>query len=367
MKRRSHTPALSGNALRIGATQALPSVLQSLGFNPVELFDEVGFDLALFDDPDNRIAYAQRNDLFEHCVARTGCEHLGLLVGQHAGLHSLGLVGLLVKYSPNVGVALRYLVRFMHLHVRGAVTNLEIDGNAAILSYEIYQPGVGATDQISDGAIAGLFNIMRTLCGDTWTPSELRFAHRVPSHVEPFREFFKAPLNFNSAQNAVVFSSNWLSLDLQEKNQPMCHLLLRQIDAFEAEFGDDFPGKVRSILRTALLTNYFSSERIAALFSMHSRTLHRRLKEFDTSFQQLVDEGRFEIACQMLDNTSMVIDRIAESLGYADASSFTRAFRRWSGITPAKWREKPPTQPIYNITGTAIAVENGMNSTLQAE
>ena len=344
MKRRSTTPGGSGNAVRIGATLALPAVLRSLGFNPAELFAEVGFDLALFDDPDNRLAYAQRNHLFAHCVDRTACDHLGLLVGQQAGLHSLGLVGLLVKYSPTVGAALRSLVRFMHLHVRGAVTNLELDGNAAMLSYEIYQPGAAATNQISDGAIAGLFNVMRTLCGHTWAPSELRFAHRPPADIAPFREFFQAPLEFNSTRNAVVFSSNWLNLVLQEKDQPLHDLLVKQIEALEVEFGDDLPGKVRSILRSALLTDYCSSDRIAALLSMHSRTLHRRLTEFDTTFQQLVDEGRFEIARQMLSNTSMVVGQIADSLGYADASAFTRAFRRWSGTTPAKWRENQTTE-----------------------
>ena len=77
---------------------------------------------------------------------------------------------------------------------------------------------------------------------------------------------------------------------------------------------------------------------------MHSRTLHRRLTEFDTTFQQLVDEGRFEIARQMLSNTSMVVGQIADSLGYADASAFTSAFRRWSGTTPAKWRENQTTE-----------------------
>ena len=72
--------------------------------------------------------------------------------------------------------------------------------------------------------------------------------------------------------------------------------------------------------------------------SMHSRTLSRRLNDFDTGFQELVDEGRFEIARQLLANTALDVRQIAASLDYADASAFTRAFRRWSGTTPAVWR-----------------------------
>ena len=81
------------------------------------------------------------------------------------------------------------------------------------------------------------------------------------------------------------------------------------------------------------------SDQVAKLFSIHSRTLSRRLNACGTSFQELLDEGRFEIARQLLEDTRMELHRIAESLEYADASAFTRAFRRWSGITPGQWRK----------------------------
>lgn len=331
-------PVNPETALRIGATMALPLVLRSLGANPAELLSEAGFDLKLFDNPDNRISYAARNHLMAHCVARTSCQHLGLLVGQQAGLHSLGLVGLLVKYSPDVGTALRNLVRCMHLHVRGAVTNLETDGDTAMLSYEIYQPGAEATDQIGDGAVAGLCNVIRTLCGPAWKPAEVHFAHRKPDDVGPFRRFFHAPLVFDAELNAVVFSADWLNLGLPESDPELRRLLQKQIDALEIEHGDDLPGQVRSVLRTALLTGHSRSDQVAMLFSIHSRTLNRRLHEFGTSFQKLLDEGRFEIARQLLEGTGMEVIQIAATLGYADASAFTRAFRRWSGTTPAQWR-----------------------------
>ena len=74
---------------------------------------------------------------------------------------------------------------------------------------------------------------------------------------------------------------------------------------------------------------------------MHSRTLNRRLNAFGTRFQALVDEIRFEIARQMLEDSRREVGQIAMTLDYADASAFTRAFRRWSGTTPAEWRKNP--------------------------
>lgn len=313
-------------------------MLRGLGADPAEVLTEAGFDPALFADPDSLISYAARSRLVAHCVARTGCRHFGLLVGQHGRLSSLGLVGFLVQNAPDVGTALESLVRYLHLHVRGAATSLAVHGDSAILGYDIYQPHVAATDQIGDGAVATMFNILRSLCGPEWKPTEVLFAHRKPLDVGPFRRFFRAPLRFDAEQNAVVFAARWLSRRLPQADPELRRLLQKQIDALEARHRGDFPGQVRALLRTALLTGHGSADQVAALFSMHSRTLNRRLSEFGTSLRELVDEGRFEIARQMLQDSTADVNRIAASLGYADASAFTRAFRRWSGTTPAVWR-----------------------------
>ncbi len=299
---------------------------------------EVGFDLALFDDPDNEVSFAARNRLMSHCVASTGCRHLGILVGAEAGLHSLGLVGLLVKYSPDVETALRSLVRHMHHHVRGAVTTLAVDDGLVTLGYDIYQPHTEAIDQVGSGAVAIMVNIMRDLCGPHWKPVEVRFGHRKPDDVGPYRRFFKAPLRFDAEQNAVVFSADWLSHTLRSADSEVRRLLQGQIDALEVRHGADFPEQVRSVLRTALVTGHSRADRVAALFSMHSRTLSRRLDAFGVSFQALVDECRFEIARQMLEDSAMDVSQIAVLLDYTDPSAFTRAFRRWSGTTPSRWR-----------------------------
>jgi AraC-like DNA-binding protein len=330
-----------GNAtVSITGPEAIPAVLRALGSDPTAAFAEARVDPALFDDPGSSVYLAALGRLVKLCVARTGCQHFGLRFGQRNGLPSLGLAGLLVKHSPDVGTALRRLGSHMHLHRGGAITAVGADGDAAMLSYEIYQRNVEAVDQIGDGALAELFNIMRALCGPDWQPVEVRFAHRKPADVGPFRRFFRAPLRFDAEENALVFSADWLERRLPAADPELQRLLRKQIDALAAEHGEKFPEQVRSVLRAALLTDHSSADRIAALFSIHSRTLSRRLQAFGTGFQQLVDEGRFEIARQRPANTLLDVGRIAASLDYADASAFTRAFRRWSGTTPAQWRAK---------------------------
>jgi AraC-like DNA-binding protein len=247
-------------------------------------------------------------------------------------------VGLLVKYSPDVGQALRNLVRNLHLHARGGVTRLEVHGTTAVLSFDVYQSGAVALEQIGDGAVALMFNIVRSLCGPEWKPLELRFAHGAPLDAAPYRRVFGAPLRFNRSQDAVVFPAFWLERPLPTADRELSRLLQQQLEAQEARYREAFPDQVRRVLRTALLSDLGSARQVARLLSMHSRTLHRRLARYGTGFRRLVDESRFDIARHMLEDSTLGVREIAELLDYADASAFTRAFRRWSGTTPAQWR-----------------------------
>ncbi len=324
--------------VRIGPTLAIPSILRSLGADPSEVIGEAGLDPKLFDDPDNLISYAARSALIALCVAETGCSHFGLLIGQQGGLRSFGLVGLLVKHSPDVGSALRNFVRHLHLQAQGAVPIHEVHGKLATLGYAIYHPDTQAADQIADAALAIAYNILRELCGPEWKPTEVRIAHREPSSAGPFRRAFRAPLRFDAEVNELVFPAYWLERPVAGAERELQQLLGKQIAALEARHRDDLPEQVRRVLRTALLTNHGKAEQVAALFSMHSRTLNRRLNAFGTSFQELVDEGRYAISRQMLEDSKMTVSQIAAMLDYADAGAFGRAFRRWSGATPTRWR-----------------------------
>ena len=103
--------------------------------------------------------------------------------------------------------------------------------------------------------------------------------------------------------------------------------------------------RLRRSLRILLLAQGASADQVAKLLLMHRRTLNRRLKAEGTTFQELLDEVRFEAACQLLDRARTPITEIAASLGYAETSAFSRAFRRWSGATPLERRRISQNQP----------------------
>ena len=99
---------------------------------------------------------------------------------------------------------------------------------------------------------------------------------------------------------------------------------------------------LRRVLRTELLRDTCYATTVARLFSMHRRTLNRHLRTEGHAFRQVANEVRFEIACELLENTDMALSQIAAVLRYSELSAFTRAFRRWSGQTPSAWRASHP-------------------------
>ncbi len=335
-------PARTQNeaTVRVGGALVIAEVLRDFGIDPDEVLREAGIAPQTFADPDNLITYRARGRLMACAVKRTGCEHFGLLVGQRMNLPSLGLVGLLARSTRDVGTALRSIVSYLHLHARGAVMALEIDHTLAMLTYDAYQPNVEGSSQTGSGAVAMMVNVMRTLCGPDFLPIEARFSCRTPTDVRPFRRYFQVPLRFDAERYALVFTSDWLGRPVQGADPELERLLQKQIDVLQARHGTEFPEIVRSVLRSALLTGRGSLDQVAELFSMHSRTLSRRLEEYDTGFQELVDETRFEIARQMLEETELSVEQIAEAIGYTGASAFARAFRRWSDMAPAAWRSR---------------------------
>jgi AraC-like DNA-binding protein len=326
--------------LRIGATIGVPEVLRELGSDPNVLLSAAGYDSRIFTSPDNQITLSARGEILERCARILRCSHFGLLVGSHAGLSSLGLVGLLAKHAPDVGSAIRQICRHFHLHAGGVAVDLKVNGGQAIFSYGIYEPGIPGVTQTCDGAVAAILNIMRELCGHDFKPTEAWFAHPRPEDTEAFRKILRVHLEFDAEVYALVFSASWLTQRLPPTDQTLSRLLQEKVVEQERLHSRSFPDQVQAIMRTALPFDQVNADRLAAMFDMHVRTFHRRLMELGTSHQELLDRTRLTVACQLLEDDRRSLSQIAELLGYSEMRSFIRAFKRWTGSTPSGWRRR---------------------------
>ena len=338
VRSRSGLALVMDGTLRIGPLISIPRLLREMAVDPADVMREAGIDPALFEDPENTISFAAMGRLFSLCVARSGCPHFGLLVGRQGGISSLGIVGLLSQHLPDVRTALRNIILHLHLHDRGAVPTLEVQNETAMLGYAIYQKNVASTDQIYDGAMAIAFNLMKTLCGPKWQPSEVLLCHAEPADREPYRALFKVPPRFDAERTALVFPATWLDQPMHGVNPQLRRILEAEVEALKILSDGDFVSQLRRILQSLIVAGCPSVDQTALLLAMHRRTLNRRLNVLGITFKQLLDETRFEIAQQLLRDTRMPVVDIAVTLNYTGASAFTRAFHRWSGTSPAAWR-----------------------------
>ncbi len=329
-------------SVRVAPLLPLPKLLSEMGIDPDPLIAAAGLDAALFDDPENTIAFADGGRLLALCAERSGCEYLGLLLGERLGLEALGVVGRLAQSAPNVGSALRSIILYLHLHDRGAVPALWICGDRAALAYTIHEPGVPGTEHIYDLAIAITYNIVKTLAGASAEPSEVRLYRPRPRNIGPYQHVFRTRLRFGADQAAVIFPASWLRHPLAGSDARVHQEIMQSIDRLEAQGSGDLAARLKRTMYRMLIGGACHEEtclpRIAELFAVHRRTINRRLRAQGTSFQALIDETRYDIARQLLRDTRLPIREIAAALDYADAAAFHRAFRRWSGSSPAAWR-----------------------------
>lgn len=322
---------------RLGPLAEIPGVLRELGCDPAQVMAGAGLDADACDAPASRIPFVAVGRLLYQCAVKTGCEHFALLVGQRTRLSQLGLPGQLVRHSPTLGAAIRTFAVYQHLNSQGMAKFLLEEDGMATLGTVVYQKGTEHADQIYDLDLAATLTVIRELCGRRWSPERVLVSHTKPAGAVVYRRLFQAPCRFDSERTALLFPAPMLEQTLSDADS-------RQLRALEAQartrsdFGLVF--RLRRTLRTLLVAEAASGDEVARLLSMHRRTLNRRLRAEGTTFQELLDEVRFEAACQFLDTSRIPITEIASSLGYAETSAFSRAFRRWSGATPVQRRRR---------------------------
>ena len=333
------TGVVPGGYDRVASTMALRPLLKQFEVDLDSLLAESGLPIGLFDHPDNLIPFREGTRLLGLCADRTGCAHFGLLIGDATPLEALGIVAELAKSAADVRAALKLMCRFMTLTDGGGLLTLSETSQWASFSYAVYEPGAERTEVLGDYILAASCNALRALCGRKWRPHEIRFSRSAPADIQPYTRIFKVALQFDVEQSAVVFDRAWLEAPLATADAARLRQLEAEVRSLEAAETGDLVAQVRRVVRRQLLAGRCSMETVAAELGMHRRTLDRHLQPFGIAFKALGDEIRHEVSCQLLADTAMPINAIAQCLHYADASAFTHAFRRWLETTPTQWRE----------------------------
>lgn len=331
-------PPIRDHVIRVGGATALIPVLLERGVDPEPLLREAGLTTRAFDHPDSVVPFAALCRALQLAVGRTGLDDVGLRAGMRADLTSLGVLGYFIANSDTVGRGLQALRELLHVHDEGAAPFLFEDDAIAMLGYEVLDPGIAGAEQMSFGALAIGANILRTLCGPGFKLRAVTFAFRSPADTSLFREFFNAPVRFNAERSALAFDAHWLHRPVKGADAYIRELMDAKLKDAVAVRRGAFEERVQRVVRTLLASGRCSEDDAAKAFGMSRRSLARRLGDSGSSFRSVVDAARFDAARVILESTQIAIVEVAARLGYADSSTFARAFRRWSGTSPALWR-----------------------------
>lgn len=332
-------PPLSNRVIRVGGAIAIVALLRARGIDADALISQAGLPAEAFDHPDNVIPFAKLGELAHLAANHARLPDIGLRACTRTGLEMLGTVGYLVANSETVGAGLAALQSYLHLHDEGAAPYLRLEGGVAALGYEVLEHDVLGSEQITFGALAIAANLLREICGPDFALREVSFACHAPADTSAFAGHFAAPVRFDADRSAVIFDAEFLMRPIAGANPLLREFLTSQLrETARIGEGEVAKDRIQRVMRTLLASGCIGQDEVARAFGMHRRTFARRLQENGTTFRALLDAVRFDAARVLLRTSAVSLEDIANTLGYADVTAFARAFRRWSGSSPAVWR-----------------------------
>ena len=325
--------------LTVRAVRPLASGLEVLGHDPAPLLAAAGIDAAALRDPDARVPWGAVLSLIARAVEVTGDTNLGLHIAEHAEPGSLDVHFYAMLSSPTLGEGYARLSRYQRLIHETTRVELEIGRDRATLRH-VMPGGMPAPRQSAEFLLAIWVRGGRLATGTEWSPTEVRFGHQQPPDPSDHRRFFGAPVHFATGENALVLPAALLDAPCLRADPALLAVLDRYaMDRLErAPRTASMADRARAALLEDLRGGEPSMARLAARLKMSVRTLTRALAAEDVSYRTLLDHLRQELACRHLADDRVSIAEAAFLLGFSELSAFYRAFKRWTGQTPAEFR-----------------------------
>ncbi|HSW18828.1 MAG TPA: AraC family transcriptional regulator [Ramlibacter sp.] len=259
---------------------------------------------------------------------------------------SYGMLARASLSSPDLGVALRRWCRHHALIADDLILRVAIDGSTATITVEERATHAMLAPERREFSLVHLLrNIHGLACWyiDSRIPLQgAAFPYSAPAHADAYAHMFPGPQAFEQAQAALRFDARYLALPLRRDENALRQMLERALPLTVLQYRRD--RLLVQQVRKAMLAQPEAShtaDGLAALLNLSERTLHRQLKEEGSSLQALKDQVRSERARDLLLRSSRPIKQVAADVGFRNEKSFIRAFRGWTGQSPAEFRARP--------------------------
>ncbi len=331
--------AAAGSATIAGYARVIAQALERRGVDSRRVFAAAGVSDAAKNDPLMRLPVDTITRLYRASVESTGDPYFGLQVAQLAGpatLHALGY-GLLASSTLEDFCA--RVQRYFGLVSQAARVEIVPQGDTVRFSTV---PAAGVCAETQDMWLALMYRMMRQLYLDELPLVAAELPHPVPASGDaPYVEFFGAPVRFDCRAATLVLPRRVMEVPLQgacpelaQLNDNLAATYLARLDR------SDVVANVRARIVELLPSGECSKTRVAAGLYMSPTTLQKRLLDRGTSFHELLNDIRRELACSYLRQSGVSVTEITFLLGFTDVSNFTRAFKRWTGTSPTQYRDQ---------------------------
>ncbi len=325
------------------ATFVLPiaQALRLRGVDAMALVEQAGVDPASIVNPDRRVAPERMQRLFRACVEATGDEAFGLVAAEQIQPQVLSGLGLAWLASDTLLDGLQRLVRFARIMSSGVELALEDDGALVHLVIGPRVEDERFTWAVRDFAVGLVVRMCRLTLGEFIAPLRVEMERPRPAEPERWEYLLSCRVAFDRPEARVTFLRADIVERLATGDPELARINDEQAQAYLDSIGDSgITRQVADRIVATLPDGAPSQQQIAASLNLSNRTLQRRLRDEGTSFLDLLQDTRLQLAHKYLRQRKRSVVETAYMLGFSEPSTFSRAFKRWTGMAPAAYRER---------------------------
>lgn len=318
------------------------------GLAAADVLEGSGLSEADLHDPNRTILGRQElavaTNLVNLLADRAGAADLGVWVGRSYYVGSFGIFGFACLTSSTLGAAVRFAARFYELSYGFGLPSVTVEGSMASLRLDLPDLTGPVADFLVRRDLAAIARVMAELLGGPIPFTSIEFRAAAPSSGDAAaRDVFGVAPSYDASANVARFPAALLEKRLPQASEMSLLMCVQQCDAL-LERRRQRTGVARRVReRLTSLDGKIDGKphtiaSVARHLAMSERTLRRRLAEENTSFRDLADEVHRMLAEELLATGALSVDDVALRLGYAEATSFIAAFKRWTGTTPARYQ-----------------------------
>jgi AraC-like DNA-binding protein len=329
-----------------GLARGLLALAVAKGANQAELAARASISVEDLEDQDNRIPLSKYIALTRGGAKLCNDPALALHYGETIDLSEISVVGMIGRAAETMLDAMAQINRFGRLVIEvdvGTQDRFQLDHKDNELWLVDTRPNPNDFPELTEATFARMVCNSRQF-GTATMLKAIHVTHPRPPHSAEYDRIFGVPITFESQRNAMQIAQSWLTVKVALAPRYVFGILSEHADALlkSLENSKTTRGHIESLLIPVLHTGDISMEMIATKMRVSRQTLFRKLKAEGTTFEKLLDELRHKLALHYLNGKHVSVNETAYLVGFSEAAAFSRAFKRWTGLSPSAMRKSPP-------------------------